>query len=104
MIDLTAGFGIDSFAFAKNFQEVTHIEQNESLSRIVAHNAEQLHLRVACFSGTFSTYFEQNPNEQFDLIYLDPARRDQKGRKFMLEDLEPNILEWMDLFSKRLHV
>lgn len=101
MIDLTAGFGIDSFAFAKNFQEVTHIEQNESLSRIVAHNAEQLHLKVACFSGTFSTYFEQNPNEQFDLIYLDPARRDQKGRKFMLEDLEPNILEWMDLFFEK---
>lgn len=34
------------------------------------------------------------------MIYLDPARRNSSGRKFILEDLEPNILEWIPTFRK----
>ena len=34
LIDLTGGFGIDSFYFSKTVQKVTHIEQNGELSEI----------------------------------------------------------------------
>lgn len=101
MIDLTAGFGMDSFAFTKSFTEVIHVEKDEHLSEIVAYNAQQLKLNVCCYTGIFSDYFHENSTKKFDLIYLDPARRDQKGRKFMLQDLEPNVLEWMDIFFEK---
>ena len=101
IIDLTAGLGIDAIAFSHSFDEVTHIEQNADLSEIVQHNVKTLDRNIICFQGTFDDYFRQNPHETFDTIYLDPARRDGSGRKFILEDLEPNILEYIDLFFEK---
>ena len=101
IIDLTAGLGIDSIAFSQSFDEVIHIEQNPDLSEIVAHNVKTLNKNITCFNGTFDDYFEQNPDEKYDVIYLDPARRNASGRKFILEDLEPNILEYMDTFFEK---
>lgn len=101
LIDLTAGLGIDSIAFSSFFDEVIHIEQNPALSEIVQHNTKILERNVKCFNGTFDAYFYQNPEEKFDVIYLDPARRNESGRKFLLEDLEPNILEYIDIFFEK---
>ena len=101
LIDLTAGLGIDSIAFSSSFDEIIHIEQNPSLSEIVQHNTQVLERNVKCFNGTFDAYFEQNSEEKFDVIYLDPARRNESGRKFLLEDLEPNILEYIDIFFEK---
>jgi len=101
LIDLTAGLGIDSIAFSKQFEEVTHVEKNPELSTIVHHNVTVLNRNIKCFNGTFDEYFNQNPEEKFDVIYLDPARRDASGRKFILEDLEPNILEYLPLFFEK---
>src|SRR5690606_34041517 len=49
----------------------------------------------------FETYFEENSNLKWDVIYLDPSRRMGSQRKVILEDLEPNILIWMDSFFAR---
>jgi len=101
LIDLTAGFGIDTMAFAKNFEKVYHIEQNPELSEIVQHNAKILAPNLETYTGTFQSFFEENPTLKFDVIYLDPARRNSSGRKFILEDLEPNILEWIPTFFEK---
>ena len=101
LIDLTAGFGIDTMAFAKNFEKVYHIEQNPELSKIVQHNAKILAPNLETYTGTFQSFFEENPTLKFDVIYLDPARRNSSGRKFILEDLEPNILEWIPTFFEK---
>lgn len=101
IIDLTAGLGIDSIAFSNSFDEVIHIEQNPDLSEIVQHNVSVLKKNIKCFQGTFEAYFDQHPTEKFDVIYLDPARRNSSGRKFILEDLEPNILKYIPLFFEK---
>lgn len=101
LIDLTAGLGIDTLAFAKQFEEVYHIEQNEELSEIVKHNSSILAPNLTTYIGTFQTFFENNPTLKYDVIYLDPARRNAGGRKFILEDLEPNILEWIPVFFQK---
>ena len=101
LIDLTAGYGIDTIAFSKSFQKVYHIEQNPELSDIVQHNANILAPNLETYTGTFQSFFEENPALKFDVIYLDPARRNSGGRKFILEDLEPNILEWIPTFFEK---
>ncbi len=101
LIDLTAGFGIDSIAFSKSFDNVIHVEKNEELSQIVESNINNLDLNISCFTGSFEEYFNQNPTEKFDCIYLDPARRNSSGRKYILEDLEPNILKYLSFFWER---
>ena len=92
-VDLTCGFGIDAYFLSQNFEEITLIEQNTELLDIVKHNWQVLG-RKANFINQKLEDFLKNNKEHFDLIYLDPARRDNHNRKvFLLEDLSPNIIE-----------
>ena len=42
LVDLTGGFGVDSFYFSKKFEKVIHCEINSELSQIVQHNFKLL--------------------------------------------------------------
>ena len=95
-IDLTSGFGIDAYYLSKNFKEITLVEQNKELLDIVKHNWSILDKKGSFINETLEDFLTEN-NENFDVIYLDPARRDQnKNKVFLLEDLSPNILEIQD--------
>ena len=99
-LDLTSGFGIDAYFLSKNFDEITLIEQNTELLEIVKHNWGILE-RKANFINDNLEKFLANNQEQFDLIYIDPARRDDhKNKKFLLEDLSPNLLEIQEKLMK----
>ncbi|PIF46055.1 putative methyltransferase [Chryseobacterium sp. 52] len=92
-IDLTSGFGIDAYYLSENFDDVTLVEQNSELLEIVEHNWTVLQ-RKASFINQKLEDFLSIHQEHFDVIYLDPARRDQnKNKVFLLEDLSPDILQ-----------
>lgn len=94
-IDITGGFGVDSYYFAKYHKMVTHVEQNTSLAMLVRHNAEILkskNLNVITGDG-----LDAIATKKYDLIYIDPSRRnDVKGKVFLLKDCEPNVPETLD--------
>lgn len=99
LIDLTAGLGIDAFGFAQEFEEVTALERNVDLVEICQHNYKTLNQsNLNYLNIPFEAYLEENPTKKWDVIYLDPARRKNALKKFLLEDLEPNLLDWMELF------
>lgn len=101
LIDLTGGFGVDSFFFADKVKEVVHCELNDKLSSIVAHNMKQLgRNNVQCVAGDGITYLE-NSTSDFDVIYLDPSRRVNQQKVFRLNDCEPDILKLQDLFFSK---
>ncbi len=90
--DLTGGFGVDSYYFAQIGARVHHFEVDESLSKIVAHNMAQLKAEVHCYQGD-GIRGVQELDENLDLIYMDPARRDtQQNKVFRLKDCTPDIL------------
>ncbi len=92
-IDLTSGFGIDAYFLSKNFENVILIERNEELLKIVEHNWKILDKKAKFISVELETFIDEN-QAQFDVVYLDPARRNlEKKKVFLLEDLSPNILE-----------
>ncbi|KQT23390.1 methyltransferase [Chryseobacterium sp. Leaf405] len=92
-IDLTSGFGIDAYYLSQNFEEITLIEQNAELLEIVEYNWNILDKKARFINQKLEDFLTEN-NENFDLIYLDPARRDNnKNKVFLLEDLSPNIIE-----------
>jgi predicted RNA methylase len=106
IIDLTGGFGVDAFYFAKKFTSLIHCEINEELSKIVAHNFQQLGVHnVQCFADDSETVLK-SMDKKFDWIYIDPSRRsDFKGKVFMLKDCTPNVPELIDhylLFSNKI--
>lgn len=93
MVDLTSGFGIDAWLLSKNFKEITLIEQNPELIKIVQNNWEILGRKAKFINAKLEDFLSEN-SEKFDLIYLDPTRRDEnKNKVFLLEDLSPNLLE-----------
>ena len=101
LIDLTGGFGVDDFYFAKKMNAVAHCEINPELSNIVKHNFEQLDVKnISCHSGDSLEILTQL-NTKWDWIYIDPSRRnDSKGKVFMLQDCLPNVPEHLDLLFK----
>ncbi len=95
-IDLTSGFGIDAYYLSKNFDEVTLVEQNAELLEIVENNWTVLERKADFINQKLEDFLHENKKE-FDVVYLDPARRgNNKNKVFLLEDLSPNILEIQD--------
>ena len=101
LIDLTGGFGVDTFYFSKTINQVSHCEINLELSSIVSHNFKALKVtNINCIQGD-SLEILENLNQQFDIIYIDPSRRnDAKGKVFMLKDCLPNVPDLKDLYFK----
>jgi len=102
IIDLTGGFGIDSYFFAERFKEVIHCELNFELSELAAHNFGILNaINVKTIQGDGLEYLKIS-EKHFDWIYLDPSRRDDAGgRVFQLSDCTPNPTEHLELFFEK---
>lgn len=102
IIDITGGFGVDTYYFSKKFAQVIHCEINTNLSKIVAHNYQQLNVKNCTTIATNGLDFLTDNNTQLDCIYIDPSRRnDIKGKVFLLKDCLPNVPKHLDfLFSK----
>ena len=99
-IDLTGGIGVDSF-LAKSFARGIHCELNEELQYVANHNFRQLQSPITSFAIDGIDYLE-NTKDTFDLIYLDPSRRDNNNKKVIrLEDYEPNVLDKLDLLLSK---
>jgi len=101
LIDLTGGFGVDCYAFAKQFQKVTHCEISERLSQIVTHNYKVLGVDTIKTINDDGISYLQHTNQKYDCIYIDPSRRnDIKGKVFLLEDCLPDVISHQDLLHK----
>ena len=108
LADLTGGLGVDSWFFSKKASQVLYCEMQKALCDAAKHNFAVLEAgnieicNCMVSSETFSVISEFNP----DIIYLDPARRGEGGRKvFLLEDCTPDILTLKDdLFRFSRHI
>lgn len=91
MADLTGGFGIDFSYLAQLFDEAHYVERNEQLCEIARHNFDILGLGGAkIYNKTCEEYTDEMGN--YCLIYLDPSRRDEAGRKLVaLNDCSPDM-------------
>ncbi|MFY0714319.1 class I SAM-dependent methyltransferase [Seonamhaeicola sp. NFXS20] len=106
IIDLTGGFGVDCFYFSKQFNNVTHCEVNENLSKIVKHNFKQLAINnIETLPVDGITHLKLS-TKAVDWIYIDPSRRhDSKGKVFFLKDCLPNVPEHIDsLFTSSKNI
>ena len=102
VIDLTAGMGVDVAYFAQVSKQVVYCELNEELVEIAKYNSQTLGLDNIEFINQDSiAYLESCEDRSFDYIFVDPSRRNQGQRKFLLDECEPNILEHQELFFKK---
>lgn len=103
MVDLTGGLGVDFSYLASLFHEATYVEILPELRKLAQHNMPLLGLPHA-------TIVEPNNPSLFiphsSLIYVDPARRDEVGRKTIsIADCTPDVTALQDrLFARARYI
>ncbi len=91
-VDLTAGYGVDTYFLSEHFEHTDYVEQNAELCRIAEHNFSIQHSAISIHNTTAEEFLKTAGS--YDLIFLDPARRDSHGGKvFRLEDCTPNVAD-----------
>ncbi len=108
LIDLTGGYGVDSFYFSKKIKTVVHCDLNANLSSIVKYNTSVLDVNnIKCYAKDGIQVLKQL-DKTFDWIYVDPSRRDNvKGKVFLLKDCLPNVpenLKFLLEYSKNIMI
>ncbi len=102
LLDLTGGFGVDSYFFSKKIDTVFHCEIDENLSEITSHNFTMLGRKnIECFAEN-GIDFLKHTSEKLDWVYADPSRRsDKKGKVFLLRDCLPDIPKNLNLIFEK---
>ena len=94
--DLTGGMGVDCWAFAQVAKEVMYNEMQEGLARATELNFRELgveNVRFSCRKVEVGKVGEVLDGFEPDVIFLDPARRAEDGRKvFLIEECQPDVL------------
>ena len=121
--DLTGGLGVDSWYFSMEASEVLYNEMQDALCMAAKHNfgilgAGNIQFSNKCIipecqakqedaeSGNLATAAEILGAFKPDIIYADPARRSESGRKvFLIEECTPDILSLKEeLFAVSRHI
>ncbi|WP_266365317.1 THUMP-like domain-containing protein [Tellurirhabdus rosea] len=102
--DLTGGMGVDTLAFARYAERAIYLEQQPHLAELAAHNLPLLGARNLEIRAENGVSFLRETAAPIDWVYLDPARRDERGGKLVrLEDCEPAVSDWLPLLPKARH-
>ena len=112
LLDLTGGYGVDTYFLSEQFDHTDYVEQNAELCRIAEHNFSLQHSAISHQHSAISIH--NTTSEEFllfspcgeagwGLIFLDPARRDSHGGKvFKLADCTPNVVELLPTLLSHL--
>lgn len=102
ILDMTAGMGIDAFAISCAGNEVTAIELDPQRAEFLLHNSELVgNGSVEVVEGDSLLWISENcPPSHFDVLFVDPARRDSaKRRTYFFKDCLPDIVSSFDIIS-----
>jgi len=100
-IDLSGGFGVDTYFISQSFEKGFHCEIDAELQFIAQHNFEALTANIQSINTDGIEYL-QHANSTFDLFYIDPSRRNASNQKLVqLKEYTPNVLEHLDLLLEK---
>lgn len=98
--DLTGGLGVDSWFFSQKAVQVLYNEALKELCDAAEHNFKALgsaNIEVSNHTVVPSSCNELLHGFKPDIIYMDPARRGEGGKKvFLIEECTPDVLKLED--------
>jgi len=103
ILDITGGLGVDSFFLSQKATRLFYFDKNEEICEAVKYNFKYLNVTNITIINTeiSKESFSKNMLPAADLIYIDPARRDQNMNKVKsISDYQPNILNIKDELFK----
>ena len=100
-IDLSGGLGVDTMFLARTFQEVVYCERDSLLCAVVEHNLKVSGVdNVQVKNGDSISLLAEYPEDSFDWIFVDPARREEGRRSVALEAASPDVVASHDLLLR----
>ena len=98
MADITGGFGVDCFFISRSAARTCYNEMSAELCSNAETNFKSLNrsdIEITC--STAEDYINKQQSDSLDLIYLDPARRGDAGRKLIsISDCQPDTVVLQD--------
>jgi hypothetical protein len=96
LVDLTGGFGVDTFFLSKLFAQTIHLEPDATLSAIAHHNHHILRATSIVHLQQTAEQFLVDWQKPVSLFTIDPSRRNESKKVFKLADCQPNVVEIQD--------
>ena len=98
--DLTGGLGIDTYFISQRFQHTDYVERQAELCELARYNFAVMKADIQVWNETAEAYLGQC--EPKDVIFIDPARRDEHGRKTVsIADCTPDVGALQDLLLQK---
>ena len=98
VLDLTCGLGIDAFHFTEKAKSVTAVEMNSEIFEALRSNIKSLNISNISVVNEDCQEYLKNCTKNFDIVYIDPARRSRSGgRVYALSDCQPNVVGMLDM-------
>ena len=98
-VDLTGGLGIDSYFLSEKFKTSYYVENQKELCDLAEHNFGVLGRKITVVNSDAETFLSKNHN--FDLVFIDPARRDIYNRKMVsLHDCSPDVVDLVETHGR----
>ena len=98
--DLTGGLGVDCHFISQHFKTTDYVELNPDLCALAKNNFNVLGSKINVKDISAEAYL--NNCKPVDCIFIDPARRDNYGRKTVsIADCTPNVIELQDLMLQK---
>jgi len=102
VLDMTAGLGIDAMSVAMSGNEVTACDIEPRKTEILSHNAEVMSVSGLSVLTCDSIGWLRDSDEFFDIIFVDPARRDVNDRRvYGFHECQPDVIDNMALLRER---
>ena len=95
LADLTGGLGVDTYFIAQRFKQTDYVERQAELCALAQHNFAVLDAPITVCNASAESYLERCTPK--DCIFVDPARRDEHGRKTVsIADCTPDVAALQD--------
>ncbi len=103
-VDLTGGFGIDTYYLAQTHQNIIYTDPDPLIASIAEHNFRKIGVENIQFHDLPAEILLDQLPMQLDWYLIDPSRRNRKGAKvFSLEDSEPNVIRLQKELQRKFH-
>lgn len=89
--DLTAGLGIDAIYMAQTASAVTAVEIDTQIAQALEYNSHLMRRPITVVNADCRDFIACC-REKFDVVFIDPARRDSTGQRlYALTDCNPDV-------------
>lgn len=103
VLDGSGGMGIDAYYAAQTASHIDYVEQDAFLCELLEYNKTILNTpHIGVHHSTLEDFLTTHPSLQWDCIYLDPARRDDTGKRVVdLRHCSPNVPLLLPVLQQR---